>query len=334
MYEQSFKERDDLQRILKGSIGVLSDDLLVIAEEFSQWEDSRRRIDLLAGDRGGALVVIELKRTEDGGHMDLQSLRYAAMISNMTFQQAVSAHAKFRGDPSATEDAKTAILDFLGWSEPSEDFGKPVRIVLVSPDFSKELTTAVIWLNDNGLDIRCMRMRPYCLQERTLLEIDQIIPLREAQEYTVRWKEKQEEIRRSTESNFDFTRYDLTVNGRTYSNLWKRNLIWQAVAAALEAGLSISHLESILLGRKLIVVDGTLSGDAFLAAAEAQKISDGYVFSPRRYFLDDDHLLHVEGKTCALSNQWSIASLPLLDKLISSLPSGMDMTYSKSAYTS
>ena len=34
------------------------------------------------------LVVVELKRTEDGGLMDLQALRYAAMISAMPFERA------------------------------------------------------------------------------------------------------------------------------------------------------------------------------------------------------------------------------------------------------
>lgn len=48
----------------------------VIAEELRQWEEARRGIDLLALGLPGRLVVIELKRTEDGGHMDLQSLRY------------------------------------------------------------------------------------------------------------------------------------------------------------------------------------------------------------------------------------------------------------------
>lgn len=329
MQGQSFKERDDLQRLLKNSISVISDDLFVIAEEFSRWEDSRRRIDLLAIDRTGNLVVIELKRTEDGGHMDLQALRYAAMISTMTFQNAVAAHAEFLGDSAATDDAKAAILDFLGWPEPSELFGKSVRIILVSPDFSKELTTAVLWLNDNGLNISCVRIRPYSLQQRTLLEVDQIIPLREAEEYTVRLKEKQDEIRQATESNVDFTRYDLIVNGTTYPNLWKRNLIRQAVAAAVQAGISLSQLESILSNRRLIVVNGTLSGEAFLAAAEAKMTSDGYVFNRRRFFLDDDQLLHLEGKTCALSNQWSIVSLPLINEIASFLPPEIKMTYSK-----
>ena len=34
---------------------------------------------LLCIDREANLVVVELKRTEDGGHMDLQAIRYAAM---------------------------------------------------------------------------------------------------------------------------------------------------------------------------------------------------------------------------------------------------------------
>lgn len=83
-------ERQDLQEALKGCIGAIAPDCLVISEEFSDWEDSRRRIDLLAIDKSANLVVIELKRDEIGAHMELQSLRYAAMISTMTFDKACS----------------------------------------------------------------------------------------------------------------------------------------------------------------------------------------------------------------------------------------------------
>ena len=48
---------------------------MVLAEEFGDWQDSRRRIDLLCLDRDAGLVVVELKRTEDGGHMELQAIR-------------------------------------------------------------------------------------------------------------------------------------------------------------------------------------------------------------------------------------------------------------------
>jgi RecB family endonuclease NucS len=50
----------------------LDDRCHLVAAEFGDWEDSRRRIDLLAIDKAANLVVIELKRTEDGGHMELE----------------------------------------------------------------------------------------------------------------------------------------------------------------------------------------------------------------------------------------------------------------------
>ncbi len=83
---EGVEERADLQAALRDRIDVLGDDLLVVAEEFGDL-DVERRIDLLCVDRTGQLVVVELKRTEDGGHMELQALRYAAMVSPMTFDQ-------------------------------------------------------------------------------------------------------------------------------------------------------------------------------------------------------------------------------------------------------
>src|SRR5262245_55477707 len=75
------RERGDLQRLLRDQANVIAPDVLIIAEEFGDWEDSRRRIDLLGIDKKANLVVLVLKRTDDGGHMDLQAIRYAAMIS-------------------------------------------------------------------------------------------------------------------------------------------------------------------------------------------------------------------------------------------------------------
>jgi len=55
---------------------VISPDTLVIAEEFSEWTEGARRIDLLGIDKQANLVVVELKRDETGAHMELQALRY------------------------------------------------------------------------------------------------------------------------------------------------------------------------------------------------------------------------------------------------------------------
>jgi len=94
------RERYDLQRLLRSQFDVISPDTLIIAEEFGEWEASHRRIDLLGIDKNPNLVIVELKRTEDGGHMELQAIRYAAMVSAMTFEQAVEVYANLLLGPA------------------------------------------------------------------------------------------------------------------------------------------------------------------------------------------------------------------------------------------
>lgn len=89
---QDIRERYDLQRLLRTRIDVIDPELYVLAEEYSEWDDAKRRIDLLCLDKDANLVVMELKRSDVGGHMDMQAIRYAAMVSTMIFSQAVEAH--------------------------------------------------------------------------------------------------------------------------------------------------------------------------------------------------------------------------------------------------
>jgi hypothetical protein len=209
--QERLLERRDLQRLLRANISVLSPDLLVVAEEFGEWEDSSRRIDLLCLDKSANLVVVELKRTEDGGHMELQALRYAAMVSSMTFERLCGVYARFLGKEgeSAHADAKAGLLAFLG--RDASDAGSlsgEVRIILVSADFSVELTTAVLWLNKHDLDVTCMRIKPYRLDGRVLVDVQQLIPLPESADYETRLKEQhQEEQRAETSRKQMFRRF-------------------------------------------------------------------------------------------------------------------------------
>lgn len=195
-------ERKDLQRLLRDRIDVLGDDLMVIAEEFGDWEDSNRRIDLLCLNKQANLVVVELKRTEDGGHMELQAIRYAAMVSAMTFSDMVEtlARSRSRTNPDA-ESARKDVLQFLDWAEPDEDqFGEDTCIILAAGDFSKELTTSVMWLNERGLNIRCVRLKPYRMATgEVLIDVQQIVPLPEAEEFQtqINLKKKQEREHRA-----------------------------------------------------------------------------------------------------------------------------------------
>lgn len=193
----NLKERQDLQRLLRENISVVGDDLLVVAEEFSDWEDSQRRIDLLCLDLQARLVVVEIKRTDDGGHMELQAIRYAAMVSSMTLERVVDARARMRGGAESHAAAESTIAEFLGVASTAETaLTGPVRIVLVSADFSREVTTSVLWLNSCGLDITCIRMRPYSVADQVVVDVQQIIPIPEAADYEVRLRaQRAEEVK-------------------------------------------------------------------------------------------------------------------------------------------
>ena len=190
-------EVQDLQKYISNSIEIIDSGLLVIQTEFSDWQISRRSIDILCVDEDANLVVVELKRTEDGGHMELQSIRYASMVSNMTFEATVKTYEKYLKKINQEKNAEEEILNFLGWEGNTEDeFNQEVRIILVSANFSKELTTSILWLNEKqGIDIRCIRVKPQKDGDSLYFDIQQIIPLPETAEYQVKLKEKVAEER-------------------------------------------------------------------------------------------------------------------------------------------
>ena len=207
--EEKILEREDLQRMLCAQPGVLEEGLLIISEEFGDWEDSNRRIDLLGLDADGCLVVIELKRGDTGAHMDLQAIRYAAMVANMTFQQVVDtfqAHLeKIAGEENgqiAEHAAEEQLRDHLASKDPDDLVVRTEvpRIILASENFGKELTTCVMWLNDSwlrnaGNQIKCLRLQPHRDDDGTvLIEASVMIPLPEASDYQTQIGKRGQEI--------------------------------------------------------------------------------------------------------------------------------------------
>ncbi len=194
-------ERRDLQRMLRTDISAVGDDLLVVAEEYGEWTDSSRRIDLLCISKDADLVVVEIKRTEDGGHMELQAIRYAAMVSGMTLDQIVAAFARTHGVDS--DSARSAIVEFIEHEGDGDAaLSGDVRIVLVAADFSTEVTSTVLWLNKRELDIRCVRLRPYKFEGQIFVDATQIIPLPEAAEYEVKVRELEQAKRKVEREKF------------------------------------------------------------------------------------------------------------------------------------
>ncbi len=296
----------------------------MISEEFGEWEDSRRRIDLLGIDKDANLVVIELKRTEDGGHMELQAIRYAAMVSAMTFERAVEVYSEYLGRIGNDLDPLSSIVEFLEWDEPDEDsFGRGVRIVLAAADFSKELTTTVMWLNDQGLDMRCVRIKPYVYGETILADVQQVIPLPEAEEYRIRIKEKQQRERATRSFNPDFTKYDVTIGSEIRKRLPKRAAIYTVVKFLCDSGISPQTIAAQVPWRKNSMfrsADGTLDSAAFVQQMRQEEESGGRRFEERRFYYADGELIHAEGRTYAFTNQWGHRTVSAINNLIQAFP--------------
>src|SRR5450755_2907259 len=130
--DEKVLERTGLQRLLRTRIDAIADDVLIVAEEFGAFADARRRIDLLGIDREGHLVVFELKRTPDGGHLELQALRYAAMVSTMTFDDLVGHYETYLAtvEPEAADEAQARLANWLDDGDGTV-ISRHVRIVLV-----------------------------------------------------------------------------------------------------------------------------------------------------------------------------------------------------------
>jgi hypothetical protein len=316
------RERQDLQRILRAKLDVIAPGCMLLAEEFCSWDDSRRRIDLLALDEDANLVVIELKRTGDGGHVELQALRYAAMVSSMSFDDAVAAHAEYLRKNERDDDARAAILAFLG--PDAKEFAADVRIVLVSADFSKEVTTTVLWLNERELDIRCVRLRPYAFRGEVLVDVQQIIPLPEAAEYQIKLRERKNEERRAIAASRDYTKFNLTLNGVTEERVNKRQAVLKVVRALVDAGVQPAQIVHHGDGRPadwfFTAADGQLRSAEFIARVSEERAASGRRFDQRRWFCADDELLHAGGRTYAVSNQWGAPTADMLRRLAQSFP--------------
>ena len=155
---------------------------------------------LLAIDRDANLVVVELKR-DSSTHMELQALRYAAMVAPLSFAQVVDTYSRFLRKEGSSEDARELLEGFLNIEDQDEPTVTDVRVVLVCGSFSKELTTAVLWLNKHDLDIRCVQLELYRIDESLIADIRQIVPIPGTEDYQVSLRDKHKERRRAARRN-------------------------------------------------------------------------------------------------------------------------------------
>ena len=184
--ESGLKERYDIQEWIAAAPEILQPDLparrqpglLVIAKEFSGFDKVRDRVDLLAVDRSGALVVIELKRDDSGEDVHWQAIKYASYFHRVRAKKIVKMLAEYEDIPQ--EDARTRLEEHL--DEGNLDvLNHRTRIILASHRFAPHVTSAALWLNEQvGRNLfTCVQLIPFRDEDHgaLYLQANTIIPV-------------------------------------------------------------------------------------------------------------------------------------------------------------
>lgn len=192
-----FTERKHLQEWLENYPQALTqsdgDELLVIQKEFDGFDDTRERLDLLAIDKDGNLVIIENKLDDSGRDVVWQALKYASYCANLKKQQVVEIFQRYlnqkaQNEGTAPADAESMLLEFLQADDLQSvqlNTLKSQRLILVAAHYRKEVTNTVLWLSQFGVNCQCFKVTPYQAGTELFLNVEQIIPTPEASDFMI-----------------------------------------------------------------------------------------------------------------------------------------------------
>ena len=162
------RERQDIQEWVAANPNILGENLLFVSKEFSGFDLTRERPDLVAVDSGGCLVVVELKRDDSGTDVHWQAIKYAGYLSQARPDDIVEMLAKHEGIEE--EQAGRRLSEHVGLDDSLDLLNNDQRIILVSHRFPREVTSAALWLNEKAARplVTCVTLTPYASDDETL----------------------------------------------------------------------------------------------------------------------------------------------------------------------
>lgn len=191
-----YRERENLQEWIVSTPEIFWEDLLIIQKEFDGFNDTRERLDLLALDKQWNLIIIENKLDDTGRDVVWQSLKYASYCSTLKKWDIINIFQSYLDKYTQGKTAQSELELFYEWQELDEiEFNstQSQRVILVAANFRKEVTSTVLWLMNYGLRVQCFKATVYAQWENHFLTLDQIIPIKDAEDYTIKMAEKQQE---------------------------------------------------------------------------------------------------------------------------------------------
>ncbi len=190
--ELGFREREHLQEWIAKFPAMLGEELLIIQKEFDGFQDTKERLDLLAVDKSGNLVIIENKLDDSGKDVVWQALKYASYCSSLTKDDIKGIYQNYLNQYDSGKSAASELSGFFRreYDEIILNRGTSQRILFVAANFRKEVTSTALWLLNFNVNVQCFRVTPYQKGEDLFLDIEQIIPVKEAEAYLIKYYAK------------------------------------------------------------------------------------------------------------------------------------------------
>ncbi|MER9831352.1 DUF4268 domain-containing protein [Mesorhizobium sp. M0134] len=196
--ELGLNERAHLQEWLANMPAALGEDLLIIQKEFDGFNDTRERLDLLALDKKGQLVIIENKLDDSGRDVVWQAVKYAAYCSSLKTAQITEIYQLYLDRHCGGGNAVECLCEFLEVDDLVDvvlNSRKSQRLIMIAAKFRKEVTATALWFLDHGISTQCFKAIPYSHGAELFLDIRQIIPVPEAEEFMISMSSKDSEER-------------------------------------------------------------------------------------------------------------------------------------------
>lgn len=184
--ELKFRERDHLQEWIANNPNSLGEDLLIIQKEFSGFNETNERLDLLALDKLGNIVIIENKLDDSGKDVTWQAIKYASYCSSLSKQDIIKIYQEFLGSSAIAQEKIQDFYDGKDLSEVILNQGTNTqRIILVAANFRKEVTSTVLWLMNFKIRLQCFKVTPFEFEEQLFLNVEQILPTKDTEEFAI-----------------------------------------------------------------------------------------------------------------------------------------------------
>jgi hypothetical protein len=117
-----------------------------------------------------------------------QALKYASYCSRLSKEDIRRIYQEFLNKAAQSADAGRMIAEFLeadDYEEVELNKGFTQRIILIAANFRKEVTSTVLWLLNFKLRVQCFRVTAYSMGDQLFLNIEQIIPTEDAEDFMI-----------------------------------------------------------------------------------------------------------------------------------------------------